>query len=146
MQQVQIMGELSEGKIIVSGIPQGTVLGPFLFLMYVKDLPDVVIQLHPYLFVDDNKIWKETDSREEDKKPLQVGLNNIYDWSNKWLMELHPDKLIHMDIAGTMGNPQHEYTVGGWFSIYNVKRILEWKLTRSYHSRAILRTKLKRRT
>ena len=78
------MGELSERKIIVSGMPQGTVLGHFLFLMYVNDLPDVVIQSHPYLFADDNKVWKEIDSRVEDKKHLQNDLNNIYDWSNKW--------------------------------------------------------------
>ena len=106
------MGELSEGKIIVSGIP-GTVPGPFLFLMYVDDLPYVFIQPHPYLFAGDNKVLKETDSRVEDKKHLQDDINNICDWSNKWLVELHPDKLIHVDIGGTMENPQHEYTVGG---------------------------------
>ena len=63
--------------------------------------------------MDDNKVWKEIDSRVEDKKHPQDDPNNIYDWSNKWLMQLRPDKLIHMDTGATMENPQHEYTVGG---------------------------------
>ena len=57
-QRVQIKGSSSEDKDVKSGIPQGSVLGPFLFLLYVNDLPEQVTSF-VYLFADDNKVWKD---------------------------------------------------------------------------------------
>ena len=95
--------------------------------------------------MDDNKVWKEIDSRVEDKKLLQDNLSNICDWSNKWLMQLHPDKLTHMDIRGTMENPQHEYTVGGMMVQYSqCEKDLGMEIDKKLSF--ILRTKLKRQT
>ena len=56
-QRVRIDRELSDAIEVISGIPQGTVLGPFLFLVYVNDMPDLVKSML-YLFTDDNKIYK----------------------------------------------------------------------------------------
>jgi len=53
-QRVKVNGMLSESKSVLSGIPQGTVLGPLLFIIFINDLPDVCSSLsHIFLFADD---------------------------------------------------------------------------------------------
>ncbi|MEW8545035.1 MAG: reverse transcriptase domain-containing protein [Candidatus Thiodiazotropha sp.] len=57
-QRVLVNGMTSEWKSVTSGIPQGSVLGLILFVLYINDLPDVVSHGSiPYLFVDDTKIY-----------------------------------------------------------------------------------------
>ena len=70
-----------------SGIPQGTILGPVLFIMYVNDLPKVT-NLPSLLFADDYKVF--TSERNFDM--LQFELNKIAEWSNTWLLEFNYDK------------------------------------------------------
>ena len=60
-QIVRVDGELSTAKAVISGIPQGSVLGPLLFVIYINDLPDVV-QSNILLFADDTKIFNKVFS------------------------------------------------------------------------------------
>ena len=110
-QRVRIDGELSEEMLVISGIPQGTVLGPFLFLLYVNDLPELVNAML-YLFADDNKVYKIIQNPFQDRNMLQTDLDKIYEWSKLWLMKIHPDKLFGMEIGGSRDNPVYDYTVG----------------------------------
>ena len=103
-QRVRIDGELSEEMLVISGIPQGTVLGPFLFLLYVNDLPELVNAML-YLFADDNKVYKIIQNPFQDRNMLQTDLDKIYEWSKLWLMKIHPDKLFGMEIGGSRDNP-----------------------------------------
>ena len=57
-QRVVLNGSTSEWADVTSGVPQGSVLGPLLFIIYVNDLP-AVVKSHCKLFADDNKIYKE---------------------------------------------------------------------------------------
>ena len=68
-QIVRVNGELSTSKPVTSGIPQGSVLGPLLFVIYINDLPDVV-QSNILLFADDTKIFNKVAS-ENDAITLQ---------------------------------------------------------------------------
>ena len=102
-QRVCIDRELSEEMLVISGIPQGTVLGPFLFLVYINDLPKLVDAML-YLFADDNKVYKIIQNPLHDR--------NIFAWSKLWLMKIHPYKLFGMEIGGQRDNPAYDYTVG----------------------------------
>jgi hypothetical protein len=63
-QMVRVNGELSEPKPVISGIPQGSVFGPLLFVIYINDLPDVVCS-NVLLFADDTKIFRQVTTKDD---------------------------------------------------------------------------------
>ena len=80
-QRVTLNGAQSELTDETSGIPQGSVLGPILFLIFVKDLPDGVSSTIK-LFADDTKLYREIQT-PEDSQELQKDLFNVMQWSEK---------------------------------------------------------------
>ena len=62
-QRVTLLGETSDILPVTSGIRQGSILGPMLFLIYVNNLPDSVLTSHVVLFGDDTKIYKQITVR-----------------------------------------------------------------------------------
>jgi hypothetical protein len=91
-QRVKLNGCYSEWTDVISGIPQGTILGPILFIIYINDLPDICEHFAQiYLFADDAKIFKHIKT-EYDHKALQAGLNELQKWSDKWFLKLNVDK------------------------------------------------------
>ena len=73
-----VSGSESDWSDVTSGIPQGSVLGPILFLIYINDLPDVVEVLMK-LFADDAKLYHTvTNSRENE---LQLSLDRAVKWA-----------------------------------------------------------------
>ena len=84
---------------VTSGIPQGSVLGPILFVIYINDLPDVVDEdSFVFLFADDTKLFREIKS-PVDRFILQQDLISLTEWSDKWLLKFHPDKCVSMIIS-----------------------------------------------
>ena len=92
-QQVCINNTLSEKASVTSVIPQGSVLGPLLFVLYINDLPgEVDKDTFLYLFADDTKVFREIDS-QADTAILQRNINNLKRWSVQWLLKFHPQKM-----------------------------------------------------
>ena len=112
-QSVGIGPYRSSFKSPTAGVPQGSVLGPLLFLIFINDLQDVI---YSYLrqFADDVSTFLAYRHYFEVTQNLVPDLNSILHWSNKWLMGLNPSKteglnisLVHFDRQQiTMGNEQ----------------------------------------
>jgi len=82
----------SFSKAVARGIPQGSVLGPILFVIYIIDLPDCLkndSDIH--LYADDTKIIHNI-KHQEDCEKLQEDIHCMQEWSEKWLLKFHPDK------------------------------------------------------
>jgi len=94
---VLVNGHSSRWADVLSGVPQGSVLGPLLFLLFVNDLPDWVCN-SIRMFADDTKIWA-TIKKQEDSVSLQKDLDRLVDWSNLWLLKFNPAKCKVMHIA-----------------------------------------------
>ena len=75
----------SVSETVVSGVPQGTVLGPVLFLPYITDLPDVAVYSTARLFADDCIVYRPIRNND-DTIPLQNDLNKISEWEFMWQM------------------------------------------------------------
>ena len=95
-QKVAVNGKESNWHDVTSGIPQGTVLGPLLFVLYINDLPDLA-QSDTFLFADDIKICRSIINTI-DQDILQQDITTI-EWSHDWMLTLHPDKCTHMEIG-----------------------------------------------
>ena len=80
-QRVSISGHLSDWADVLSGIPQGSVLGPTLFLIFINDLPDRVNSLVK-IFADDTKMYSIIND-QSDIDSLQKDLDNLAEWSEK---------------------------------------------------------------
>ena len=105
-QAVIVNGESSSIKDVISGIPQGSVLGPLLFVIYINDLPDHVIS-NLLLFADDTKLFKEVDSIK-DSITIQNDIDTLEKWSHDWLLRFHPDK-CHVLTIGKFSNIKHAH-------------------------------------
>ena len=83
-QRVVVDGEVSNWKSVLSGEPQGSVLGLILFLIYINDLDDSITS-NVLKFVDDTKLFRKVNT-DGDKQHLQNDLDRLVKWSEKWQM------------------------------------------------------------
>ena len=98
-QTVLVEGFKSDPSPVLSGVPQGTVLGPLLFLLYINDIssnltPGTSIRL----FADDSLLYREINSKT-DQDILQKDLNTLQTWEENNKMEFHPDKCQTIQIT-----------------------------------------------
>ena len=96
-QKVSVNNSESRDRPVTSGIPQGSVLGPILFIIYINDMPECV-NATTYLFANDTKIYKEI-SCEDDVSGLQEDLDQLQKWSDTWLLKFHPNKCKVMTVS-----------------------------------------------
>ena len=95
--RVVIDGESSQETKVISGVPQGTVLGPLLFLVHINDLPDCVSS-KVRLFADDCLLYREIKTRE-DQEILQKDLESLEIWAKAWGMRFNAKKCYILSIV-----------------------------------------------
>lgn len=116
LQYVEVNREKSSYKRVTSGVPQGSVLGPLLFIIYINDLPDKLLST-TYLFADDTKIYQiyDNDSNNNNHNTIQQDLDTLQQWSDNWLLKLHPQKCKRLIVKKPSQTidlpPRHLYTI-----------------------------------
>ena len=116
-QMVVVDGEVSSWKSVLSGVPQGSVLGPILCLVYINDLEEGVTG-NILKFADDTKLF--TKNKEiGDKQNLQDDIDKLVKWSEKWQMLFNFGKCKCLHIGP--GNTSMNYEMGGTILSTTVK-------------------------
>ena len=116
-QRVVIRGTPSSWRDVTSGVPQGSVLGPILFLIFINDLPTELLSKLS-LFADDSKLFSRiivngknsSNGGTEGGGRLQGDLDRVVEWAKKWKMEFNVDKCKIMHLG--YNNPRGEYSMG----------------------------------
>ena len=101
-QQVVLEDVSSSSITLTSGVPQGTVLGPLLFILYLNDLQEG-ISSQVRLLADDCILYREINTLN-DCQDLQKDVNSLCNWESKWHMKFNIDKCYIMHVAHK-GNP-----------------------------------------
>lgn len=96
---------------VKSGVPQGSVLGPILFLIYINDIGNTLSSTIR-LFADDCIIYRQM-SNAEDKNSLQVDLDKLAFWCCQWQMEINVSKTKAMTFTRTHNPELSYYTIQG---------------------------------
>ena len=111
LQRVVLNRELSEWMEVLSGVPQGSVLGPLLFIIFINDL-DMVAAAADLLrkFADDTKVGVYVRGPEE-RDRLQLTLNNLVAWADLWGMKFNVAKCKVMHFG--LRNPRYSYKMNG---------------------------------
>ena len=104
-QRVTLNGNKSDWSPVTSGIPQGSVLGPTLFIIFINDLPSVV-QSFIQMFADDSKIFNEI-STPGDAEDIQTDLRNLESWTDAWKLKFNESKCKVVHIGKK--NPKIQY-------------------------------------
>ena len=95
--RVKVNGNLSSPAAVTSGIPQGSVLGPVLFVLYINDLPTTLTN-KMFMFADNTKVYNSI-SDVKSAQSLQHDLDRLLQWSTTWLLPFHPEKCKIMQLG-----------------------------------------------
>ncbi len=102
MQRVVIEGQSSEWEKVGSGVPQGSVLGPLLFLIYINDLTEN-LESCPFIFADDTILFEVVDNPMDSAQLLNDDLTNI----SRWLVTMNPSKTRSMSFSNKRERINH---------------------------------------
>jgi len=90
-QKVVLHGESSQSKCIGAGVPQGSILGPVLLLIFVNDnVEDITSSIR--LFADDTSLYIVVNKPDHAAEDLNKDIDRILAWSKRWLVTFNPDK------------------------------------------------------
>ena len=108
-QEVVLEGVHSKATEVTSEVPQGTVLGPLLFLVYINDMPEIISST-ARLFADDSLIYRIIHTKE-DQALLQEDLDKLQKSERDWLMQFNPDKYEVIRITNKRNPLTNKYCI-----------------------------------
>ena len=128
-QRVTVLGATSDLLPVTSGVPQGSILGPALFLLYINNLPNSVKSSRVAMFADDTKVFKAIQSTN-DADMLQEDINNLANWSSESFLQFNETKCKAESITRkinsiattysmkdvALSSVKHERDLGVWIS------------------------------
>ena len=89
-QKVLLNGQTSSWRPVLAGVPQGSILGPLLFLIYINDVPNE-LKSNAKLFADDTSLFNIVKDKTESATILSNKLSEISKWTYDWKMRFNPD-------------------------------------------------------
>jgi Reverse transcriptase (RNA-dependent DNA polymerase) len=107
-QSIALNGAMSKEVNVTSGVPQGSVLGPLLFVLFVNDIPDVIQNSECLMYADDLKIYLPI-SKKEDCDLLQDDLDALIEWCQRWQLFLNAKKCKAMTFTLKKSTVEHVY-------------------------------------
>ena len=110
-QRLQIRGSYSEWSPVISGVPEGSILGPIMFLIYVNDIPNIITSTAK-LVADDTKIYRQIN-KVEDSIAFQSDLTTFDRWADRWQVKFNPSKCEVMRITHNKNKSTTRYQVSG---------------------------------
>jgi retron-type reverse transcriptase len=108
--RVTVLGATSSARPVLSGVPQGSILGPILFLLYANDLPDVVEHSKIASIANDTKLFKKIDSTT-DAISLQSDLSSLENWSTSSGLVFNQDKCKCQRVTRKKNPIKHEHKI-----------------------------------
>ncbi len=106
-----VNGAMSSPKTIVCGVPQGSILGPLLFLLYINDLPECLEKTSPHLYADDTQISTSAKTIEELTENLNNDLKKVGEWLARNKLQHHPTKTKLMYIGSKYNTDTMTYDI-----------------------------------
>ncbi len=129
--RVQLEGKFSKSIKVESGVPQGTVLGPILFLCHINDLPDMV-NSSVRLFADDCLLYREIKNNNDHNK-LQDDLTSLEKWADDWGMRFNAKKCYILSLKKksdryySLNNHVLEQVTSNPYLGLQIQEDLKWK-------------------
>ena len=103
---VCLEGTNSSSLSVLSGVPQGSILGPLLFLIYVNDITTPIVNSSIYIYADDTKLVKRI-ANAKDQADLQSDLDHLVIWCKDWNLSLNLDKCVYLHFGKTIPDTQY---------------------------------------
>lgn len=142
-QCVMIDGRVSDISYVTSGVPQGSVLGPLFFILYLNDLPSCLsVTNNLSCFADDAKLYKEIKN-SSDFELLQSDLCNLSNWASDWQLEISIEKCSIVDIKSkkykeqNRGNALNDITLETCLNKNDLGILIDKNLNFSDHIKSI---------
>ena len=143
-QRVVLNGSYSDFSSVESGVPQGSVLGPLLFLIYINDL-ERNIKSNVKFFADDTILFSIVKNPGLSANDLNYDLGVIHQWAHQWKLEFNPDptkQATEVLFSCKTSNPNHPHIM---FNGTVVAKVNEQKhlgyLIQTYHLKNLLMKK-----
>jgi ribonuclease P/MRP protein subunit RPP40 len=119
-QRVALSGKTSNSHELYAGVPQGSILGPLLFLLYINDLPNN-LESKVHLFADDTTLFETIDSPDESITKLNTDLQKILEWALQWRVTFNPEKTFFLRISNKQTRPNLTPIIYNNIPIYEVQ-------------------------
>ena len=148
--RVKIGEHFSGYKNISSGVPQGSPLGPLLFIIFINDLPSCIppnLDIKIKMYADDLKVYKtyKNDNANSGNRYLQLALNEISKWVANWSLQINENKTKIFSIKANINSQKSTYKLNNRIleeteTIRDLGLVMDNKLTFLFYINKIVKT------